>query len=621
MCGIVGYCGPNSGSNLMHVKRAVNALGRRGPDDSGVYLDEGGYCILGHARLSVVDLSSNASQPLTSRDDTVVISYNGEIYNHHRIRKLYPDKLWKSSSDTEVIIEHYLAKGDAFVDDIRGQYAIAIYDRNHGRPRLSLWRDRSGQKPLYYYVSTDGLYFASEIKALLPFGVIDREVDVSALEEYLTFGYAVNPQTLLSGVKELLPGHRMIYDIVRQKSDIQPYWAIPEPKYNANVAGCKISAVLSSVDDLLISSVEEQIVADVPVGLLLSGGVDSSLIASISSHINPNIRAYTVSFPGQGKSDEVKYASEMAEWCGIKHRVVNSTGVTVEDIRDIMSYMDDPFVDSSVIPTYLVSKEIRKHCTVALGGDGADELFGGYPHLVRSQWIDAFRSRTPWLPIRSIARVGASILPVGVRGRSWINALDYDMDTELPQYSRYLNTADIEKYTVLKPSLSATRRVRRHEYDTLYDLLVCDYQYYLAKDILKKTDRMSMANSLEIRAPFLDERLVQYCFSELPSTLKVTPDKRRKYILRLLCAKYLPKHYDSGRKQGFSISLSHLFSNPDIKEYVTQPFINPKVFRRKELDALLTRAQNSNSKMLWEVVWMAAVLERWLDRYEVDSLC
>ena len=607
--------------------RSWLALGRdsmthRGPDDAGEWWSGDGRVGLAHRRLSIIDLSPLGHQPMHLPERGLSIVFNGEIYNHHALRRELAGLgfTFRSHSDTEVLLCAYAAWGEDCLTRFNGMFAFALYD---GRKRqLFLARDRAGEKPLFYYLSNGTLRFASELKALLVDPELPRRIDLEALDCYLAMGFVPGERCILQGFRKLPPAHAAIFSLDEGDLKVWRYWDLPEPPEDRPLSSKEEAALLEELEFLLEDTVRKQLVADVPIGILLSGGVDSSLVTAMAVRNANSIRTFTVRFPGYGHLDETEHARRVARYFDTDHIELDATEISPDILSILARHYDEPIVDSSMIPTYLVCKLVRQYCTVALGGDGGDELFGGYQNYDRLLWL---QSRLGWIPKmirRGIAQATSRVLPVGFKGRNYLKALDVDYKNGgFPLVASYFDQASrlalIGKLkTCETPAESIWSNRASNVANLLHRATRTDFGNYLAEDILVKVDRASMANSLEVRAPFLDYRIIEFAFGKVPSFLKVIP-KRRKILIKRLCAKVLPPNFDMDRKQGFSIPLGSWLRSGPWREAFNDILlgVSDVIFDRSFVRSLLDGMSRgrSNSERLFALV----LFESWRQEYRV----
>ncbi|MCP4613435.1 MAG: asparagine synthase (glutamine-hydrolyzing) [Planctomycetes bacterium] len=565
MCGIVGIASQKMKIDTKLLSIMRDTMRHRGPDDAGLWFDPKGCVGLAHRRLSIIDLSKTGHQPMTEIHDQFCIVFNGEIYNYRRLR----DKLismglsFRTNSDTEIILQAYQAWGENCLERLNGMFAFALYDKS--KKQLFIVRDRTGQKPLFYYHSNGRLAFASELKALMADPAFPRELDIKALNFYLAYGYIPGNMCILKGVHKLPPGHMMTYNVETDQLIIRQYWRLPTfIETNAT----DISELASRFHELLRDSVRLRLSADVPVGILLSGGIDSSLVTAMAVEVaSKPIKTFTISFPGHDKYDERPYARLVASHFGTDHTELEMEPTSKDVLSDLAKQYDEPIADSSMVPTYLISRLIRQHATVALGGDGGDELFGGYPHHCWVQHQNRLRYLAP-PPLRPLMRKAAGkLLPPGLKGRNYILGCLSELPYSIAQVNTYFDAGMRQR--LLAPVWSEANLGETSPES--YKAALCDstgtplqmatsvdFLTFLPEDILVKVDRASMLTSLEIRSPYLDHRIVDFAFRQVPDKFRATLRKRK--ILPCHFAKgLLPKQLDLKRKQGFTMPLHQWF--------------------------------------------------------------
>lgn len=560
MCGIFGVISARSVGERDWFQAAGRAIAHRGPDGEGTWWDASGKVGFGHRRLAIVDLSPLGAQPMQIADGTLTVVLNGEIYNHVALR-LELEALghkFRSHSDTEVLLAAYREWGEGVLQRINGMFAFALYDST--RSLVLLARDRAGEKPLFLFRTEDGeLLFGSELKTLLCHPQMSRRIAPEAMQAFLGFGYVPQDKCILQGARKLPSGAALIYNLTDGTERLWRYWdieALPEPTANQDADPDKLAETL---EWLLSDAVARQLQADVPVGVLLSGGVDSSLVTALAARHLPQVKTFTVKFPGGGRYDESVYARQIATYFGTDHTELSADKVEPDLIDMIAWQIDEPMIDSSAMPTYLVSRMIREHCTVAIGGDGADELFGGYRHYSRILWAAQRFGSVPLALRRPMAQWADALLPSGMKGRNHLAGLSTDYRSGVPLIAQYFTDTEIAQ--LMGGALNATpvleqfRDLIQPASNLLDRATRTDFRLFLAEDILVKLDRMSMAASLETRSPFLDREVIEFAFTQVPAVAKVMP-AARKIVLRSLAKRLLPTGYDSSRKQGFSVPMA-----------------------------------------------------------------
>ena len=433
MCGIVGVVSSQRLDDSGWLMSATDSLSHRGPDDSGTWKSDNERVAFGHRRLAVLDLSSDGHQPMHSVNKDLTIVYNGEIYNFLELRAECSSLGYQfhTSTDTEVILAGYSLWGTEVLDHLDGMFALAIYDHANGTVLLA--RDRAGEKPLFYSLVGNELYFASELKAIMAVASAPR-VNYEALDLYMAMGFVPHDKCILDGFRKLPPASAMLFSLTKGLVKTWSYWSVPD--YDPRFGLDDFEGQLDQLEKLLEKSIRQQLVADVPVGVLLSGGVDSSLITGFASRVSPSVKTFTIGFPGHGSKDERTHARLIANYFGTEHTELTAEPELANLLPKLAYQFDEPIVDSSMIPTFLVSQLVRQHCTVALGGDGGDELFGGYEHYSRMLWL---RNRKKFLPEVISSTLGSlsDLLPEGFKGKNWLSSLSTDFEEGLPLIAGY----------------------------------------------------------------------------------------------------------------------------------------------------------------------------------------
>ena len=544
--------------------------------------------------------------------------FNGEIYNYQELRQhlCRAGYRFRSSSDTEVLLEAYRAWGTECLQQLNGMFAFALYDDR--RRRLFIARDRAGEKPLFYRHADGRFAFASELKALFTDPTCPRVLDPAALDLYLAFGYVPHDRCIVRGVRKLPPGCALLYDVTTDQVSTWQYWSLPssEPRVPEND-----DELIARLDELLCDSVRLRLTADVPVGVMLSGGIDSSLVTAMAARVRPRIKTFTISFPGHGVYDEAPYARQVADHFGTDHVVLPAEPATVDLLPELARQYDEPLADSSMVPTFLVSRLIRKEATVALGGDGGDELFGGYPH---HSWVQSQARLRTFVPAplgEAMRPVASAVLPVGLKGRNYLLGLTGDQTFAVGQFNQYFDQATRRRLLApLGASAESDAAAFKsslwpHDGSPVRQATAVDFRSYLPDDLLVKVDRASMFASLEVRAPWLDPRLVEFAFGSVPDRLRATASER-KILSRRLAARLLPASLDLRRKQGFSLPLAAWFTGGwgsfigDVLESADQ-----RIFSRDAIHGLLRgqRRGYSNTQRLFALT----MFELWRREYRV----
>ena len=563
MCGIAGFSGTPNPSLL---EQMTEALFHRGPDDVGYYSDEG--VNLGMRRLSVIDIEGG-HQPVHNEDETVWLIFNGEIYNFKELRETLIQKghRFYTNTDSEVIVHLYEEYKEDCVHHLRGMFAFALWDKTE--QQLLIARDRLGIKPLYYAFSNGKLRFASEIKSLLKDRKIEKEIDPKSLLSFLTFLYIPSPRTIFKGISKLSPGHRMV--LRKGKFAIDSYWDLSFPSPSKPLSE---SEYCEMTRQILTESVSTHLVSDVPLGVFLSGGLDSSTIVALMSNLSSGpIKTFSIGFGEEAQSyNELEYARRIAKHFGTDHHEYTLQPDIIDILPKLVWHLDEPFADSSMIPTYLVSKAAREHVTVALTGIGGDEIFGGYPRYLGARLGVGYEKMPEWIRV-TIARA-VSLLPESTQSRNlsgW--AKRFVRGGLLPDRERYLSWISFANEEVLRGLLTESLRQEletadiwaHHRFvyennnaqDLMDKILYLDVKTYLADDLLMMGDKMSMANSLELRVPFCDHKLVEYAAS-VPSKIKYS-GQNLKSLLKKSVKDLLPREIIQRKKQGFMVPVAQWF--------------------------------------------------------------
>jgi asparagine synthase (glutamine-hydrolysing) len=594
MCGIVGFVDP-AGCDQDKIVSVRDRLHHRGPDDAGMWRNATNTISLGHRRLSILDLTSAGHQPMQSPCGRYVIVFNGEVYNYLELRKELEvkGKVFQGSGDTEVVLAGYAEWGEECLKRFNGMFAIAIYDRGDANSPASLFlaRDRTGKKPLYYAHRGRCLAIASELKAIPD--LLRGRMDVAALNFYLALGYVPGSHCILSGVKKLSAGHAARFILQSGQLTIWRWWALPA--YDVNATFADVDALTEEAEYLLRDSVALRMRSDVPVGILLSGGLDSSLVAACAAQVVPHpIKTFTMGLPGS-TLDETDYAALVATHFGTDHHVIEVPKPSLSVLEELAPYIDEPLADSSLIPAYLVSKLTAGHVKVALGGDGGDELFGGYGDYTTAL---ADQARWGWVPgwLFHYAANIASKLPAGVPGRNRISALRGGPLQSLVWGSPFFDAAlrksflSPEALAELGDDFFSPEMYRFGLFETGADpvdsMTRTHFGSILPDDFLVKVDRTSMAVSLEMRCPLLDVRLVEFAFSRLPSVWKVQGTEGRR-LQKRLGRRLLPPALNIERKQGFSIPMNDWLRGADKHWCDGLDKLLPGVIRRSVVNDLI----------------------------------
>jgi asparagine synthase (glutamine-hydrolysing) len=614
MCGIAGFIDvERSRDNAEQlIDRMCQVIRHRGPDDQGVWVGDGGA--LGMRRLSIIDLAGG-NQPIFNEDQSILVILNGEIYNYRELQQELQERghHFRTNSDTEAIVHAYEEYGDDCVRHLRGMFTFAIWDRN--RQRLLAARDRFGKKPLNYYWDGQRLIFGSEIKSILEAG-IPREVNHIALDEFLVYRCVPAPNTLFKGVMKLPAAHILVYE--NGQISTKCYWELP---FTPTCRDDEATAI-ERTRALLKDAVGVRLMSEVPLGAFLSGGIDSSIVVGLmSSMMSQPVKTFSIGFEEDDFS-ELPYARQIAQHFGTDHHEFFVRPELISVLPQLVWAYDEPFADASMLPTYYVSKLAREHVTVVLTGDGGDEIFGGYTPY-RREWLI---SRIPPM-LRSLLGFGSRFMPDGMRGKNRLGSLLRDLPTRVVQ-SQMLFAAD-SRSSMYSPEYFA--QVRDHnpyerlisEFRAVSDLDVraqlqyVDVRAYLANDILVKVDKASMFNSLETRAPLLDQYMVEYVAS-LPSTMR-TRHGVLKYLLKKVAADLLPAEILTRRKQGFGVPIKHWFRG-DLNGYAHDVLLSTRAQQRGIFNPEFIRnLLKAHASTKWvnhsSAIWTLLCLELWFEIY------
>jgi asparagine synthase (glutamine-hydrolysing) len=627
MCGITGYFGQG---NIELLKKMTMALYHRGPDDGGFFIENN--IGLGHRRLAIIDISAGGHQPMANEDGSVTIVFNGEIYNFKELKnELRKSHDFRGSSDTEIILHLYEEIGPEVFLKLSGMFAIAIYDRKIGK--LFLARDPMGKKPLYWGHFSGTLIFGSELKAILCHSQAKKEMDLRSLNKYLIYEYIPTPHSIFKNIHKLEPGHYLEYDGQNVKKN--KFWDI---EFKVESRKSKVESQETAINELdkrLNDAVKSRLVSDVPLGIFLSGGIDSSTIAYYAQkNCGQKIKTFSIGFK-EASFDESRYARQVADFLGTDHyeKILDSKDA-LDLIPKIADMLDEPMADPSILPTYLLSSFTRENVTVALGGDGGDELFCGYDTFVAEKFANYYE-KIPLAIRKNFIEKLAHTLPTSFNNISF----DFKLKKFTSGFSgekryrhqRWLGSFDKDQRIALFRPEIREQLQKENEFEEIDDYLVnvnneifynqLIYLYlrtYLMDDILVKVDRASMYNSLEVRAPFLDKDVVNY-INSLPVDLKIKGLKS-KYILKRLMKGKLPDNIIERKKKGFGLPIAN-WINQDLKPLIMELFERSKIereglFDHKYVNNLLQdhfSRRADNRKLIWTLMIFEAWREKWLN--------
>lgn len=551
MCGIFGRVNRNAPIDKDLFLTQLNKIANRGPDAFGTFFD--GNVGLGHRRLSIVDLSENGNQPMFNEDKSIAIIFNGEIYNYKQVlARLRDEHTLRSKSDTEALLHGYEEFGVDLTKYIEGLFAFCIYDRKN--KQLFFARDHFGKKPLYYYYDDETFVFGSELKTILQDVAIKKKLtlDRSSIEKFLFYGYIPSPHSIFNQIHKLEPASYMVFDI--------NLWLLHEnirfwhPEQIA-VVDTDEDTVLADVESLLDKAVEKRLMSDVPLGIFLSGGVDSSLIAHYLANKTNNLTSYTISYPQYQDIDEARFAKVIAEKNGFRYNLIDFESEHVlENFTGIMDYLDEPLADAAIVPLYYMSKLSKKDMTVVLSGDGGDELFAGYSKYTAQNVIEQFK----WLGFAT--GLLEKLIPDSSEMKKAVKLFTSDFEIRQFMFGSGSFYND-EAQRLLKTNLNArlifedayAHNKEFIQHDIINRSTYLDWKLQLPDWYLVKSDRAAMANSQETRSPLLDKELAEYVLS-IPGNIKMK-NGQSKYILKKLLAKYYPADFVNRKKRGFGVPL------------------------------------------------------------------
>ena len=628
MCGICGVAGGDPARSRELVGRMCSALVHRGPDDFGTAQLDG--VTLGIRRLSIIDLEGG-HQPMHNEDSTVWVVQNGEIYNHLELRALLlaAGHSFNTQSDTEVLVHGYEEWGEEMVARLNGMFAFAVLDRR--RATVLLARDRMGIKPLHYAIKGKRLVFASELKALLCDPALRRGIDPIALDLYLAHEFVPSPGCIVSGISKLEPAHTLLWSVTDGTLRLRRYWS-PELNIDARTARRSIEDDCEELRSVLRESVRKELISDVPVGVFLSGGIDSSAVAAMMTQLGGDVKSFSVGF-AERSFDESGYARQVARHLGTEHRELTlEPDMLLGLIPRLPSLLDEPLGDASIIPTYLLSAFTRRHVKVALGGDGGDELFAGYPTL-QAHRLAAFYLKAPRVLRENLVEPLVRRLPVSrgnlsfdFRAKRFVGGAGYPT---AERHQRWMGSFVDEERTALlsedvRQQLFANGR-REMDFgpaanaDPLNQVLLMDMRLYLENDILVKLDRASMMASLEGRVPLLNNDFVEYA-THLPLSMKLR-GLRSKFLFKRALRGVLPEGILNRPKKGFGIPVAHWFRGP-LKEQMLSVLSPARIARKGFFEpAAVSRliaehldGRRDNRKQLWTLFAFDLWHDGYLDR-------
>ena len=626
MCGICGYV--NIGANKQGVdvlQNMVKVIHHRGPDSQGYFEDQNHQVFLGHSRLSIIDISDNGKQPMSL--DNLTIVFNGEIYNYKEVKKelVSLNHTFRTNSDTEVILHAYREWGTACVSRFIGMFAFVIYDSDS--QTLSLFRDRAGVKPLYYYFDHHCFIFGSELKAFHQNPLFKKNLDFDALGLYMKFGYIPTPYCVFKNTYKLTQGSYLVFDISKGKITINKYWDL-KPFYLKSKLNIPYEEALEQTEQIMISAFNYRMVSDVPVGVFLSAGFDSTCVSALlQKNMTDKLRTFTIGF--DSGNNEAPMAKEIASYLGTDHtELYCSESDALSIIKDLPYYYDEPYADSSAIPTILVSRLARQHVKVALSADGGDEIFAGYNgYTSYMKGYHAISNIPKFMrgPIGHMTNGVKTIVADPVLHRRFAVFSDAILSESSSSVARSLREAiQTNKYTNFYGDffrysyrdLPTVYSEDNEEMTVLSQLLYADYIQYMQDDILVKVDRASMSASLEGRNPLLDHRIVEYA-AQLPDDFKFVHGVKKK-ILKDIVYKYIPKELIDKPKTGFSVPLANWLNDAlkDCRDYYLSDSVidGYEVFDTKYI-SVMKKAYSRNHEKIANELWKVLQFQMWYEKW------
>ena len=630
MCGIAGIVAFTEigRRQISKIQQSIRTLVSRGPDDEGIYCtsDMG----LGQRRLSIIDTSKEANQPMWSHDGRYVIIYNGEIFNYKQLRSLYfsadEQKEFKTNSDTEVLLELFIKKGSNCLSLLDGFFACAVFDTID--KELFIARDRFGKKPLQFYLDDDVFIFASESKALFAFD-IPKELNFEALKLYFQFAYIPQPLSIFQHVRKIKPGHYLIFK--NRTVNENKWYDLPlTTDYSKAIS---YQDAQKKLEVLLENAVVNRLISDVPLGAFLSGGIDSSVIVALASRHQESLNTFSIGFKGQDFFDETHYAELVAKKFKTNHAAF-SLGVEdyLSHIFDVLNYLDEPFADTSALPQFILCMETRKHATVAISGDGGDEVFAGY-NKHYAEWQARKKSL-----VSILIKAGSPLWEILPKSK---NTKLTNLFRQLDRFSEAAHLSSKERYwhwastfsdkevnellhesTLTKVNCSIMENIKTGYLSGINDdfnsVLKTDLDLVLAGDMLVKVDLMSMANSVEVRSPFLDHHVVEFAFS-LPADYKIKGNERKR-IVKDAFRNLLPEEIYKRGKQGFEIPMLSWFRN-EMHSFVFDELLNEKlikeqgIFNYDFIAGMKKQLLSAKSENIVEQLWVLIVFQYWYKKY------
>lgn len=644
MCGITGF----NWEDKTLLKKMCNSIAHRGPDQKGLLIDKNAS--IGHRRLSIIDLSEKGKQPMSNEDETIWITFNGEIYNYLDLKPELEARghKFKSETDTETIIHLYEEHGEQCVQQLWGDFAFAIYDSQ--KKKILLARDRIGVKPLFYHFEqpTGKFSFASEIKAIITDKQVKREINPNALRQYLTYRYVFGRETIFTNINRLLPGECATFDIKTKKLTIKKYWDANSE--NANIVNKTEQYYLKKFLELCENSVERRLMSDVPLGVYLSGGIDSSSIVAMMNMIKQKkenigeINTFSIGF-GRKESDETEYARQVSDYFNTNHKEFIVGSNAIKTLPKIIWHCDEPLADPALIPTFFLSQEAKKHATVVLTGDGGDETFAGYEQA-KFMLLANKINKIPFA--KNLAICGIKIMPDFVMNKifKYSSAMGREGIKRAEELLRASNNK-VKAYTAITGLFNdkeikklATNKINNAEpamnfldkeffankkNNLLNRILYTELKTLLPENMLMKTDKMTMANAIEARVPLLDHRITELAF-KMPTYLKLNGWKE-KYILKKSMQDKLPKTITQRKKQRFYVPIDKWIKE-DLKPVIEELLSNKTLetqgyFNKQHIQKILSKYNNAPlfyARQLWTLTTFQIWHSMYIDEIDVKKI-
>ena len=609
MCGIYGFYTPSfSDQTLNWFKEIENIMNHRGPDNKGSWLNHTKNIGLGFNRLAIMDLSENSNQPYTNQNLGLSLVFNGEIYNFKNLREELIKKGFKfnTEGEAEVLLYGYKQWGIELVNKIEGMFAIVIYDIK--KEKLILIRDIAGQKPLFYFYKDNNLFFSSELKVIIENSIVKKRLDFNSLADYLKFGNSLSPYTLIDNIFQLQAGHYLILNLKNKEFQIKNYFELRKQEFK----NFSFQEKIDIFDNLFEESITQCLQSDVNKCIMLSGGLDSSLVVSKASKIEKKINTFTVKFSNSKKLDESFYAKKISNYYSTNHTEVDINDFDINDLKNLAFISDNPIADSSLIPTFLISNKISKSFKVAVGGDGSDELFGGYPLYQKIHILNYLKKFKPFKIFKNFQ----NIFYENYRIKKILFFLLNDTSEELLLTKYFTDLKDLiiqKKNNNIRKSIDKTEL----ENDIVQKLSYLDFKYYLQNNILTKTDRSSMHNSLELRSPFLSKKIINFAMNSLDGKDKSNIIDK-KIFLKKYAKTVLPKEFNFNRKQGFVLPVNDLMFDVKFNDYIKEIYFDDNKLFHKEILSKLYKYGKSGNLTCSNLIYSIFILNQWIRRYNVS---